>query len=987
MFPKKSFLFVTLSLLVFSIIFAPRIVSAAYSFSTKFGSFGYFASQPQFSNVHEIAFDSAGNMYVADIGNHRIQKLTASGVYISSFGSSGSGTGQFSSPYDVEIDSVGNIYVVDYGNDRIQKFNSSGAYVSSIGSSGSGPVQFNQPQFLTFDSSGNMYVVDSGNNRVQKLDSSGGFISEFAIGFDPAGIAVKSTGDIYISYVFAGIKKYNSAGVLQGSLSGSYDHTYGIGFAASGKLYATDGDNYRVHVYNTSDTEISIFGGVYGSGDGELASPRGVAFDASGNIFIIDTDNAKINKFNSSEVYVSSFGEVGSGLPAPAESKFSSPTSAAVDTSGNVYIADSGNDRIQKFDSDGNFLLQFGSFGSANTAIIGDKPGKFSFPSDVTVDSSGNIYVADEENKRVQKFNSSGAFLAQIGSEGSTAGLFTTPSSVAVDSSGNLFVGDRGRHKIIKFNSGGSYVSEYGSLGSGPGQFNYLFDISIDASDNVYAVDQSNQRIQKFNSSGTFVWQTGSSGTTTGKFTTPRSVAIDATGSVLVTDAGNNRVQKFNSSGVYVSSFGTAGTGDGQFSGPWGIAANSTGNIFVLDAGNNRVQRFIDDAVYPLPVSVSATTTASTAVITWNTASAATSRISFGLTSAYSSSTSETDTSPLVTSHSVTLTGLPSCTRFTYVVNGRSSSLIYATSSAANFETSGCTGESDIESTVQQVIATSTGGTMTDNELSLVVPTGFTSGTTSVVFQIRKLDAVDFFAAASRPTGRVSVGDDVFNLKAVTDTSTVISSFDQGLTVTLSYQPSELGTTPESSLVIYRYDGSSWYPLTGCVVDTGAHTVSCQTTHFSDFAIFGTTPASSSGAGSTETGGTQTAGGGVSYGCSDPLAKNYTAFVRNLASLCQYDRALVATLGTTTSTSQVDLSRQIFSRDLSLGSKGEDVKRLQQVLNTLGFQISSTGPGSPGNETDFFGSKTKAAVSAYQVKKGILPTAGFFGPKTRGSFR
>jgi hypothetical protein len=217
--------------------------------------------------------------------------------------------------------------------------------------------------------------------------------------------------------------------------------------------------------------------------------------------------------------FVTKWGSTGGG-----NGQFSTESGLCIDSSGNVYVADNGNNRIQKFDRNGTFLTKWGSAGTGD--------GQFMTPWDVAVDSLGYVvYVADPI--RIHKFDSNGAFLLKWGSPGTGDGQFDLASGVAVDSSGNVYVAENGNRRIQKFDSNGNFLTKWGFGGSADGQFITPWDVAIDDSDNVYVADSGNQRIQKFNSNGTFLTKWGS-----GEITNPRGMGVDSFGNIYITDAG-----------------------------------------------------------------------------------------------------------------------------------------------------------------------------------------------------------------------------------------------------------------------------------------------------------------------------------------------------------------------------------------------------------------------------------------------------------------
>jgi len=257
------------------------------------------------------------------------------------------------------------------------------------------------------------------------------------------------------------------------------------------------------------------------------------------------------------------------------------PHGIAVDISGNVFVADSGNHQIQKSNSAGKHLTKWGS--------KGNRDGEFDFPRGVAVDRAGNVFVADTHNQRVQKFDASGKFLIKWGSRGSNV-EFYCPKGIAVDLAGNVFVVDN--TGIHKFDSSGKPLAKWGSGGSGDGQVNWPHSVAVDSSGNVFVADTNNNRIQKFGPSDKLLDKWGSKGDRDGQFNHPGSIAVDSSGNVFVVDTNNNRIQVFNSSGKFLTKWGSGGKKEGQFNSPYGIAVDSFGNVFVADTNNNRIQKF-----------------------------------------------------------------------------------------------------------------------------------------------------------------------------------------------------------------------------------------------------------------------------------------------------------------------------------------------------------------------------------------------------------
>jgi tripartite motif-containing protein 71 len=316
-----------------------------------------------------------------------------------------------------------------------------------------------------------------------------------------------------------------------------------------------------------------------------FTAPQGVATDSSGNVYIADTSNNRVFKFNSSGVLIKEWGSYGTG-----DGQFNSPRDLAVDSSMNTYVVDTANNRIQKFDSTGTFVSKWGSNGTGN--------GQFNTPQGIVVDSSDYIYVADSTNNRIQKFDADGTYQTEWGTAGTGDGQFNSPQAVAVDSSDNIFVADTNNNRIQKFDADGNYQSEFGSYGTGDGLLRNPRGIGIDASGYIYISDTTNNRVQKFDSSGTFVTKWGATGAYDGMFNAPYKLAVSSSGYVYVADVTNNRIQKFDTSGGFVEKWACTGPDDGMFYNPYKLAVGPNRCVYVTDTSNNRIEEFSSSGAY-----------------------------------------------------------------------------------------------------------------------------------------------------------------------------------------------------------------------------------------------------------------------------------------------------------------------------------------------------------------------------------------------------
>jgi hypothetical protein len=391
-----------------------------------------------------------------------------------------------------------------------------------------------------------------------------------------------------------------------------------------------------VVAFGTTNWEVSTIAGLAGQNgatDGTNSSarfcyPQSVAVDSAGNVYVADRVNNTIRKVTRAGVVTTLAGlagTTGSSDGTGSHALFWHPSGVAVDSSGNVYVADQANCTIRKVTAAGAVTTLAGSAGKSGSADGTGAAAQFSQPTSVAVDGAGNVYVADTDNNTIRKVTPTGVVTTMSGQPGVAGYIdgtgnnaqFYFPQGVAVDTSGNVYVADSYNSFIRKITPAGEVTTVAGaskSQGSVDGtgsaaSFDQPTGVAAAPDGDVYVADTDNNTIRRVTSVGevvTVAGLAGSVGSADGvgneaRFRQPRGVAVDAAGNVYVSDTGNSTIRLLTPAGVVstiAGAVGVSGSADGtnasaRFNAPWGLAVDGGGNLFVADSGNNTIRKII----------------------------------------------------------------------------------------------------------------------------------------------------------------------------------------------------------------------------------------------------------------------------------------------------------------------------------------------------------------------------------------------------------
>ena len=260
------------------------------------------------------------------------------------------------------------------------------------------------------------------------------------------------------------------------------------------------------------------------------------------------------------------------------------PTGTAINSKGQIVVAESGGNCISILTPEGEKIRTFGTAGSGN--------GQFNNPYGVAVDKDDNIYVADCTNHRVQMFTSEGKFVAAVGGQGNNNLQFYSPFGICFNKrNNNLYVCDQHNHRIQVLSTDLTFKNSFGTCGSANGQFQHPNCAAFDDANNLYVIDGSGHRVQVFTADGQFL-RTFTNKANGEKLKSPRAIAIDSSNTVYVSEIGPHSVSVFTSQGDYITFFGGQEANEGQFSIIYGLSVDQSDSIIVSDYSNGRLQLF-----------------------------------------------------------------------------------------------------------------------------------------------------------------------------------------------------------------------------------------------------------------------------------------------------------------------------------------------------------------------------------------------------------
>ncbi|MGN6603931.1 MAG: gliding motility-associated C-terminal domain-containing protein [Ginsengibacter sp.] len=634
-----------------------------------------------------ICIDAAGNLYIADELNQRVQKWAPEatfGVTVAGGNGKGNSANQFNDPYDVAVDALGNLYVVDWLNNRVQKFPpgstsaTNGVTVAGGNGAGTAANQLYLPTNVFVDASGNIYVTDRTNERIQKWApgatsgitvAGGNGIGSAANQLDaPFGIFVDPAGYLYVAdYSNSRIQRFppGSTGATDGvtvaggngfgNAANQFNGPGSVFVTANGDIYVEDFQNERVQKWSNrpiDTTFVTLTAGTYtaivtdSSGCSVTTNPVVISPSVSAQISIKETGKNLCSgtgtfiatvlnggttphfqwQVNGSDVGTDqnrySFSNLADGdsiicvmrgnaacminsLDTSNTVLITAPPVVSIKSQGGTCLGDTlfvntnhSASQITWYEGDSivdtsRAVLQDSGITVAGGNGVGILAKQLNRPSGIFVDSQGNIYVADEDNGRVQTWTPGATKGVTVARRG-----LATPAAVFVDAHGYLYVSDIRLNSVVVFPPGststtaGVTVAGGNGIGSLANQLNSPISIFVASNGDLYVADQFNERVQKFPPGSTSSTQGVTMADNLGN---PVGIFLDAAGNLYISESGYSQVSKWtpgSTTGLIVAGGNGQGKGANQFDSDVSIYVDPQGNVYVADETNNRIQKW-----------------------------------------------------------------------------------------------------------------------------------------------------------------------------------------------------------------------------------------------------------------------------------------------------------------------------------------------------------------------------------------------------------